>query len=218
MKSKVERITPEKASEMLEMNTANFRRPDRRRVQELAKIMSQGGWELNGESIKFGIDGTLLDGQHRLMACVQSGKDFETLVVRGVAATAMGIDRGRPRNVGQWLQHIGVPNSRGIAAIVRNAVCHDRGHWADASWSHVEYTDADLVEYEKAHRDELQEARRMASRSLSLGGCSIIGTVLHIGTRGCKDLAVAEWFSEALATGQGLSDTDAVLHFRNRIL
>lgn len=68
------------------------RHPNRRmlakRVDELAALMRQDGWHLNGEPLIFDQDGILLDGQHRLSALVQVGKPVPFLIVRGVRMDA----------------------------------------------------------------------------------------------------------------------------------
>jgi hypothetical protein len=80
------------------------RHPNRRilakRVEELAAIMRQDGWCVNGEPILLDEDGRLLDGQHRLTALVQVGKPLPFLVVTGVpidvqATLGQAIQRSR---------------------------------------------------------------------------------------------------------------------------
>lgn len=82
-------ITPETAAAMLTTNAMN--RPiSRAHVERLSGAMQRGEWELNGATIKVASTGRLLDGQHRLTACVESGKPFKTLVVRGLPESAFG--------------------------------------------------------------------------------------------------------------------------------
>ncbi len=50
-------------------------------MAEYANAMKSGEWKYNGESIKVCTDGSLLDGQHRLEACIESGVTFDTLLV-----------------------------------------------------------------------------------------------------------------------------------------
>lgn len=73
-------ITPEKAVEMLKGNTNN-RKVKIRDVHTYAHDMKTGKWKANGETIVIGADGKVLDGQHRLMACVEAGTPFLSLVV-----------------------------------------------------------------------------------------------------------------------------------------
>ena len=53
-------------------------------VKSLARDMEAGAWIFNGQPIKIAISGRLIDGQHRLSACVASGVPFQTLVVEGL--------------------------------------------------------------------------------------------------------------------------------------
>jgi hypothetical protein len=81
------RITPEVAASLLTTNAMN--RPiSRQHVSRLAESMKRGEWDLNGGTIKVASTGRLLDGQHRLSACVESGCAFDTLVVYGLPETA----------------------------------------------------------------------------------------------------------------------------------
>jgi hypothetical protein len=92
------RITPEIAASMLTTNVRN--RPiSRQHVTRLAEAMRRGEWELNGSTVKVAATGRLLDGQHRLSACVESGVAFDTLVVCGLPeetfSTIDQVSRGR---------------------------------------------------------------------------------------------------------------------------
>lgn len=218
MLSEVRLITPAEAQEMLKGNTGNYRKPCRKRVEALSIVMGRGEWELNGETIKIALDGSILDGQHRLLACVRSGVPIYSVVVTGIKATARNIDRGLPRTLPQWLSHINVPNAKNIAAICRFVVAHDKGLWDRESISAHEVLDSDVIEYESRHRDELQWALKLACRAKKVIPVGILGPVLHIGTRDTGDLQMAEWFTSSLATGEDLSDSDPVLHLRNRAL
>ncbi len=81
----VEEITPAMAKEYLLKNVDNYRKIQRSKVSRYADDIKKGQWALNGETIVFGEDGMLKDGQHRLAAIIMAGKPVKTLVVRGVA-------------------------------------------------------------------------------------------------------------------------------------
>ena len=95
--SSVETITPAKAKEYLKKNTNNYRKMSRSTIRSYAEDIKNGRWELNGETIIFGKDGVLKDGQHRLAAIVLAGKPADILVVRGVETDAHKIDIGKVR-------------------------------------------------------------------------------------------------------------------------
>lgn len=111
-------VTPAKARKWLEKNTDN--RPARDKwIRQLAEAMSAGEWQMNGETIKFDVNGTLRDGQHRLEAVILSGKNIPMMVVRGLAEDVFTtIDQGRPRRIGDEFARRGEPNYTCLAGAV----------------------------------------------------------------------------------------------------
>ena len=100
-------ITPEMAKELLDLNKNN-RGISPANVQKIASDMLSDGFKLNGETIKIYDDGTLADGQHRLMACVLSGKPFQTYIIRGIKKEVLPtIDAGKTRNTVEALNMTG---------------------------------------------------------------------------------------------------------------
>ncbi len=113
-------ITPELAREWLETLNKRNRPVSARAVDRFAYRMKHGLWKLNGEPIIFGKSKFLLDGQHRLKACVQSGKSFPSLVIHGVDDTAFDtLDDGNKRTFSDVLAIRGEPNYAVVAAGVR---------------------------------------------------------------------------------------------------
>lgn len=78
--AKLETITPEKALELLVENNMN-RSVTYRLVERIAEEITAGRWQVNGDAIRIAEDGTILDGQHRLMAIEKSGIAVETFIV-----------------------------------------------------------------------------------------------------------------------------------------
>ena len=109
-------ITPELAEKWLEKNDQNQRHVISAHVRRLAEDMKSGKWEQNGETIKFDTEGNLLDGQHRLLACIEAGVSFTSIVVTGIQnAARMTIDVGTqrtPKDVLRFGGHkeIGLPH------------------------------------------------------------------------------------------------------------
>ena len=118
----ITRITPEHAAEMLSRNTKN-RSISRPHVISLVKTMTAKDMVFNGQAIVVSEDGELLDGQHRLKACVESGIPFDTLVVYGVKQSAFAtIDSGRKRSVGDFLSISGEQNVTKLSGAVQALV------------------------------------------------------------------------------------------------
>lgn len=70
-------VTPELATALLMRNNDNIRKISRKRVRKIAEAMKKGKWvNDSGDLIVINSKGLIKDGQHRLMACMKSGKTF----------------------------------------------------------------------------------------------------------------------------------------------
>ena len=79
-------ITPQTAEQILSLNTDN--RPIKTTyVLRLAEQMAKGYWSYTMDAIRISQEGILLDGQHRLHACIKSQKEF-------VTDLAIGLEKG----------------------------------------------------------------------------------------------------------------------------
>lgn len=99
-----ELITPQMAEGML--NAAGPNRSLREaRVERYAADMVAGNWRYTAEAIKFNRLGEMVDGRHRLTACVRAGVPFRSLVVRGLDRNAMNqMDTGATRSLADVLR------------------------------------------------------------------------------------------------------------------
>lgn len=114
-----ETITPDDARRYLEQNTHN-RTLRLRIVKAYATDMVEGNWRYTGETIKFSDTGVLLDGQHRLAAVVEAGREVDMLVVRNLPQeTQESIDGGVRRTFGDILKLRGEKNYVALAATCR---------------------------------------------------------------------------------------------------
>lgn len=110
-------VTPEQARIWLDTKNPKNRPIAQRTVDRYAQEMKAGRWKLNGEAIIFGRSGNLLNGQHRLKACVQAGKSFETVVTLGVEDEFFDtLDDGNPRKMSDVLAIKGEAYSKTVAS------------------------------------------------------------------------------------------------------
>jgi len=140
----VEQITPGVSAEWLAVNTHN-RKHRPKLVEKYARDMQANQWQANGSTIVFSKDGVLLDGQHRLMACVKSGTPFVSIVVRGVDVDAMRtVDSGAARTAGDAFNLEGEVNANALAAAVRFSWL-----WGNhgAMWTRVAPTHQELAAF-----------------------------------------------------------------------
>lgn len=121
-------ITPKVAKIILEEKNPQNRKISEVKVTQAEDDLANGRFIANGESIIFGSDGMLLDGQHRLQACVNTGSVLETLCAFGIPPGArFSVDRGKIRTTGDVLQLLGIPNGNNIASIARMVIAYETG-------------------------------------------------------------------------------------------
>lgn len=215
MQLKVLHVTPAMATEWLRKNDHN-RKINPKTVSDYARQMTEGYWVLNGEAVKIAEDGSLLDGQHRLMAVIESNTVVEMLVILGLESdTQDTMDTGRKRNTADKLSIEGVPNSTLVAAISARAWMWDRGNFrfAAAQRPSIREAVAVLEQYPHIHRSAEIGSRIVQSYRPTTG--SITGTAHHLFVQIDPDLT-AEFFTQ-LGTGANLKGDHPVLSLRTRL-
>ncbi len=126
-------ITPEIAIRWLEANDNN-RPVSQMRVQQLAKDMTDGVFELTHQGIAFDSDGKLIDGQHRLWAVVESKKTVLMFVCFGLdrGEVVHYIDDGRPRSMTDKLGYGGIDTNKRRVSVVRTMLLHYKSQYEKA--------------------------------------------------------------------------------------
>lgn len=124
--SRIIKIDSPSAERILSERNKGNRPPKPNKVQQFASDLANNKWGLTGDTIKFGTDGRLLDGQNRLAACVRSGMPLKTHLVFGIDPSLFGrMDIGKPRNPADVLHIAGYKYASTLAAAVRWAYLLD---------------------------------------------------------------------------------------------
>jgi hypothetical protein len=112
-------VTPALAKEWLATNISNNRSVVQSKVKKWAKSMALGEWGL-AESIKFDKNGKLFDGQHRLLAVIDSGLTVDFVVSYGYdPEAAQLVDLGMSRRLEHIAQLQGKKLTSSYTAIMR---------------------------------------------------------------------------------------------------
>lgn len=207
-----ETITPVRAAELLEGNTSN--RPVKKNlVGRLAAAMLEGRYQFNGETIKVAKGGRLIDGQHRLLACVESKRPFKTLIVYGLQPEVFNsVDIGNIRSGADILGCAGEQYAHVLAAGVGHVYAWERG---------------DIAMRIGVPKDALQGVleRHPRLRQLCIEASYLGAAVGYPGLTlafryifGAQNEPKAEAFFLALKEGAELGKTSPVLHLRNFLL
>lgn len=110
-------ITPEIARQMLATMPKN-RKVNLGKVHKYKNQILRGQWKLNGESIKFDTNNQLRDGQHRLIAVIQTNTPIEIFVTYNLDPSSVGtLDTGNMRSNSDFLYMDGNINTHLGAAV-----------------------------------------------------------------------------------------------------
>lgn len=226
MKIEIISVTPTIAAEWLATNTENNRKKKSGTIRKYANDMLRGKWvENSGETIKFGKDGKLKDGQHRLEAVVMSHKTITFTVVWGIENDAIQvIDTGAMRTAGDALTIAGHNgHSTEIAALARKIIAIEGGNEMVLGVKKIKLgsqaiTNTDIVAYCASH--DLVEHVRFGQR---VSQCQFVRTLttseyqfLHW-FLGRIDNQAAETFLEKLATLAGIPDDNPIYVLAKRL-
>lgn len=208
-------VTPEFAQELLRRNTHNRKLRDRA-IADYARDMKAGHWSLNGEAIKVAADGTVLDGQHRLRAVIDSGTPVEMFVVMGLDPTTQEtMDSGRKRTTGDVMSLRSEENAHTLAAVLRRIWAWEQGDYRFKGRQAP--TTAECSALLAAH-PEIRRSAEVAVRTRNLFPHipqSILGTAHYLLT--AIDAEQAPWFFQRIADGADLHLGHPILALRARV-
>jgi hypothetical protein len=209
-----ELITPAIAKRLMGRNTKNrVLRP--RHVKHLAGAMARGEWKYNGCTICLSEDGTLLDGQHRLSAIIESGVPQYFIVVRGISDDAFGtFDQGVGRTVGDAFRHSGESNVNSLAAAARAILIVESGGAA----AFIRPTTAEHFAVLKAH-PSLRRWDAFSRNEVTLRrffGAYLSGIACLFAEKYGDD--AIDRFMTQLATGENIRKGDPAYELRNRAI
>jgi hypothetical protein len=117
--SRVVEFSPKLAEYILTKLNPNNRPMKPAKIKKYAADMTEG-WGLTGDTIKFGNDGFLKDGQNRLSAGVRAGRAFLSHVVFGIESNLFSrMDIGKNRTGADVFHIAKIPHANHAAATVR---------------------------------------------------------------------------------------------------
>lgn len=219
IKIEVQTISPELAKQWLETSKLN-RRLTERNVNFLYGQMKSGNWLLTGDTIKFGTDGALLDGQHRLSAIVKYGKPIDAFVARGLEQEVFQVlDTGKSRTASDVISASGYKYATNLAAIARNIILFQHGFYTTGGGRKERASNKDVLDFVQSH-DELQEITAFCQnhiyqsfRFITLG---YLGMLYYILSR--KNQTKCDEFFGKYASGTDLSESNPIRHLRERLI
>lgn len=213
---KIERVLldPDAAHDILAGNHNN-RTYTRGLIRRLAATITAGEYLFNGQPIQVAADGTLLDGQHRLMACVLAQVPIDTLIIWNATLESQEtMDLGKARTVADILRLRGHKNQSAIAALSRRiALAEAYGPTAALNALGREVSPGQVLRAAEL----LGDIPRYTSYAKSIADMLYFGsglTAYLIWWLDSIDRTDSEYFWEKLRTGEGLHEGDAIYALR----
>lgn len=214
LRSKVQTITPKKAAEWLEANTTN--RPiSTPVVRGFAEAMKRGDWIVTHQGIAFDVNGTLIDGQHRLAAIVEADVPVDVMVFNDVDESTFDVlDTGKRRNAADVLAIGGEKSSIMLAAMVRAVWLFENR--PDLNWSGgaAGVTNHQIVQTLEAH-PKLRDFTGIGEKIAGATGMikSAAGAASYLVEQANRRAKLDPWYA-GIIEGVGLDKTDPRLAFR----
>ena len=214
-------ITPSLALAMMEHNKSDewHNRPESKSALERFKAAMRRNWKLTGEPLIFSVSGRLLNGQHRLVACIETGLSFPCLVVFGIDDDAFKyIDIGTRRTAAHIFMIEDIPNYAVVAAASRVVLAYDQRQIGSGEHSGVKLVieNQELLDWYRSN-ERIQESVHFGALTREASHHSkTVGTALHyIFAR--KHRANADEFCERVGAGIGLEKSSPEYRLRKAL-
>lgn len=215
LETEIVTITPSIAREWLRLLAPN--RPLSKSLVELyATAMREGRWRLNGETMQFSTTGLLVNGQHRVNACIRANVSFKALVVYGVSESSFAtMDQGRKRSGGDVLSMRHIPNAGKVSAAARLICCLDRRPVTVSKF--MLRVPNDLIEHYLAKHARLPEIIQESRRREHIVAASALSALVCIAETMWPEEYVRV-FCEKLESGAEMDADDPIFVLRERLL
>lgn len=213
----VEAISPEVALAYLEQNIHN-RNVRQARVNRYAADMRNGVWHITNDAVTFATDGTLLNGQHRLWAVVESGVTVEMLVLRGARPESMAaMDTGAARTAGDYFGKAGLKEQHPalLAAAIKQIILLDTGR-VSADRSGQEITNFQMEDWLDEH-PQVRASVASAMRFARLDATPRVRAVSHYYIAERNGVELADYFFGQIISRAGEPEGSAVHAIDSRL-
>ncbi len=193
-------------------------------VTNWADIMKRKQWKCNGQPVIISDEGKLLDGQHRLWACVEAQTPFETYLLEGISKEVFDtIDVGKKRSASDMLDiHTKLNDEEpikykaAVMAAIMTILEYKNGVWKTRH-SHV-ITHHDKLEFFKKNpsiKDWVMKARVKGTKRWENTYAANIGAIAFLGSKMYEKKA--ETFVIGFTTGNDLPVGSPISALRNRL-
>jgi hypothetical protein len=215
-------VTPEEARLWLDTKRSKNRSISENAVLKYTQQMREGKWVDNGKGLVFGSSGQLLDGQHRLTACVRANKPFETTITWGVPDEYFDtIDDCNTRSMSDVLHIRGEANPNLLSAGLRFLWLYVRGEIEHKDLRRGVIATKQLLQATLEKNPKIRQSVKYYALLKSRPGGLLISAGMAIGLHylfSLVDEKKADEFFNRLQSGLELTEDNPVYILRNRLI
>lgn len=206
------------AAQILEGNSNNRPLSDAH-AKRISRQMTNGLWKINGETIKIGSTGDVLDGQHRLWAVIYAKVSIWLIVVFGVQPDAFStIDTIRKSRSGSdvlavnGLTHHRVATSGALGFLIH----YQRGTLLNSRATENRVENAQIEEAFKAHPEMVRAVAYCSDKLRRIVNPSVLGFAYYL--IASHDEALAERMVSTLEDPSAVAIGDPFFKLREAVL
>lgn len=193
-------------------NNKHNRPVSKRNLKRLCNDMREGRWVFNADPIRFAEDGTLIDGQHRLLAVMETGIEITALVVFGLPNDAFAtIDTHNPRSGSDVIAIGGDENSVTVAAAILLVKKIQTGRITTSDT----YTNQQIIEF-RSSMPGIIDSVKFAREARGIVPTSVIAAMHYLFTEIGGDLGIE--FMEKLCYGENINSKSIIYLLRERMI
>lgn len=219
---RVETISPATATLWLDTKNSRNRPVSQSTVDRYVQEMKTGNWKVNGDAIRFGKDGQLIDGQHRLKACIASNKSFDTVVMRGIENNVFDtVDDGNKRTLADVLAIEGESSPQFLSPAVRFLWIYATGQIETVDLRRGVIATKKVLGGTLAKHPKLRDSVKLFVMLKSRPGGFLIPSGMAIGLHylfSLVDEVKADEFFTIFQSGLGLREGDPIALLRSRLI
>jgi hypothetical protein len=209
-------LTPVLASLLLERNPLN-RRMNRRNFNQLLSDIENKRYVFNGQPIIVSDTGIVNDGQHRCLACVESGESIPVIIVFGPKESSrFTVDTGKSKNTQDFLHMKGRKYNSAAAAVLGYYLMWKRNGDL-AMGSDVRPTIAEKLELEENMSGLYESIEVCMGAPCKVARSVSVLAFCHYLFKKAAGVEAADYFVTKLGTGDNLKRGDPILYLRNKL-
>ena len=229
---KVSTITPQIARELI-ADTIGFtqRVSHKATIQSYAEAMKRGEWKLSYEPIILGVHGNVLNGLHRLKACVEADVSFDALIVGGADDQIFDtLDNGRIRTLADRLSSKNYANYTTVASSIAFLYTIDKGQYGlstgkggytavsgnNAKYKVTPIQALSFLDKNNGYENFVAEGMKIFRIGSRLIVASQFIALWYICSK--HDLQKSNQFFYKLSTGSNLEEDSPIFYTRKRLL